>query len=227
MDLIELKGISKFFGEHQALHDINVTIRQGEFVSIFGPSGCGKSTLLSILGLVDHADQGDYRLVGQSVSTLSATALARLRRQHLGFIFQNFNLVDHLSNLDNIAMPLLFDGKAETTARQRALELLHEFQLAEHATKFPWQLSGGQQQRIAIARALAARPDVLLVDEPTGNLDSKTGALVMDHLLKLHRQGCTLVLVTHEAAFARLADRTLHLLDGRIITAKEFSHAVA
>jgi putative ABC transport system ATP-binding protein len=227
MKLIELIDVSKSYGEQRVLSDVSFSIEKGEFVSIFGPSGCGKSTLLSILGLVDRIDTGKYLLLGQPVAERSATALAQLRRQHLGFIFQNFNLIDHLSNLDNIAMPLLFDGVNVKQAHQRAYDLLDEFGLAGHAGKFPWQLSGGQQQRIAIARALAARPDVLLVDEPTGNLDSQTGQLVMDHLIRLNRQGCTLVLVTHEHRFATRASRMIQLLDGKILSDQDTAHAAA
>lgn len=221
MALIKIDHLSKFYGEHQVLFDVSLTIENGSFISIFGPSGCGKSTLLSILGLVERADNGSYELLGQDIRQLNAAELSVLRRKHLGFIFQNFNLIDHLSNKDNIALPLLFDGVRKKDAWREADILLEQLGMQDHGKKYPWQLSGGQQQRIAIARALIAKPKLLLVDEPTGNLDSKTGTLVMELLQQLNQQGCAVVLVTHELSHAQMADQIIHLHDGKIIQNKE------
>ncbi|NRA59856.1 MAG: ABC transporter ATP-binding protein [Psychrobium sp.] len=219
MSLIKLEAIGKSYGDTQALQCIDVNIETNEYVSIFGPSGCGKSTLLSILGLVEQSCQGRYLLLDHDVTTLSADQLAILRRRHLGFIFQNFNLIDHLNNIDNIALPLIFDGMPHQQAQHQAQEALNSLNLVQHGTKYPWQLSGGQQQRIAIARALVNNPDILLVDEPTGNLDSRAGDQVMEILDELHRQGSTIVLVTHDEKYASRALRQIVLKDGQVSSA--------
>lgn len=199
-----------------ALRDLSFSVFRNEYVSICGPSGCGKSTLLSIMGLVDEPSAGMYLLQGKQTKHLSFDQLAMLRRRHLGFIFQSFNLIDHLSNLENVAMPLLLDGRSRDEALESALALCQELGLQGHVNKHPNQISGGQQQRLSIARALINQPDLLLIDEPTGNLDTKNSELVMDLLDQVHDQGSTLVLVTHEEHYSQRAQRQLHILDGQL-----------
>jgi len=217
MKLIKMVNVYKLYDETAALKDFNMEIEQGEYVSIFGPSGCGKSTLLSILGLVEQPTGGKYKLLEQDITTLTASQLAILRRRHLGFIFQNFNLVDHLTNIDNICLPLIFDGMNKKEAHLRACKQLDFLGLSTHSKKYPWQLSGGQQQRIAIARALVNDPELLLVDEPTGNLDSRSGDQVMNILKELNEQGKTIVLVTHNQQYAAQAKRQVILRDGQTV----------
>lgn len=217
MALIQMDKVRKEYGETAALKGFNVDIKQGEYVSIFGPSGCGKSTLLSILGLVEQPTSGRYRLLDQDITLLTADQLSILRRRHLGFIFQNFNLIDHLTNIDNICLPLIFDGMNKKEAYDRGCKQLEFLGLDEHGKKYPWQLSGGQQQRIAIARALVNDPDLLLVDEPTGNLDSQSGDQVMKILQSLNEQGKTIILVTHNQEYAAQASRQVILQDGQAI----------
>ena len=215
MALIHMDNVHKIYGETAALKGFDVDIKQGEYVSIFGPSGCGKSTLLSILGLVEQPTDGKYMLLDHDITSLTSDQLSILRRRHLGFIFQNFNLIDHLTNIDNICLPLIFDGMDKKEAHSRACKQLEFLGLDSHGKKYPWQLSGGQQQRIAIARALVNDPDLLLVDEPTGNLDSRSGDQVMNILQTLNEQGKTIVLVTHNQEYAEQASRQVILQDGQ------------
>ena len=219
--LIKLDGVTKVFltdeVETHALAGIHLDILKGEYVSIAGPSGCGKSTLLSILGLLDTPTEGEYLLNGRPVQGLSLAERARIRNREIGFIFQSFNLIGDLTVYENVDLPLTYRGMPASERKQRVNEALEKVGMAHRAKHLPSQLSGGQQQRVAVARALAGSPSVLLADEPTGNLDSKNGDAVMELLRDLHRSGSTIVMVTHDARFARHADRTIHLFDGRIV----------
>jgi putative ABC transport system ATP-binding protein len=200
--------------ETQALDAVSFEVAAGEFVALMGPSGCGKSTLLNILGFLDAPDSGSYRLRGEEVATLSDARLTRLRRAHVGFVFQSFNLVDELNVAENVEVALLYRSGDR---RRRVDAVLEQVGLAHRARHRPRQLSGGQQQRVAIARALAAEPDLILADEPTGNLDSANGAAVMDLLKGAAAAGTTVIMVTHSAFHAAAADRTIRMLDGRLV----------
>jgi putative ABC transport system ATP-binding protein len=219
--LIKLEGITKVFltdeVETHALSGIHLDIVQGEFVSIAGPSGCGKSTLLSILGLLDTPTDGKYVLNTHPVESLSLTDRARIRNREIGFIFQSFNLIGDLTVYENVELPLTYRGMPGAQRKEHVTEALERVGMAHRAKHLPSQLSGGQQQRVAVARALAGKPSVLLADEPTGNLDSKNGDAVMELLQQLHRSGSTIVMVTHDPRFARHADRTIQIFDGRIV----------
>lgn len=222
---ISMRGITKVFAtdemETHALRGIDLDIFAGDFVSICGPSGCGKSTLLSLLGLLDMPTEGSYQIEGQEVSGLSLSEAAFIRNEKIGFIFQSFNLIDELTVFDNIALPLRYRRQAVTKSEinDRVMACLKTVDMSHRAGHRPNQLSGGQQQRIAIARALVGAPALLLVDEPTGNLDSKNGDAVMDMLSELNNNGTTLCMVTHDPRYADMASRKLHLLDGRILDA--------
>ncbi len=217
---IQMKNISKVFEteemETHALKNIDLTIYEGDYVSISGPSGCGKSTLLSLLGLLDEASGGEYFLEGKNVSHLSLDEAAGVRNRKIGFVFQSFNLIDELSVFDNVALPLRYSDKkwSDKTMKLRVRECLKMVSMTHRANHKPNQLSGGQQQRIAIARALVADPSILLVDEPTGNLDSKSGDKIMDVLEELNKKGTTICMVTHDPRYADLARSQLKLLDG-------------
>jgi len=200
--------------ETQALDAVSFEVAAGEFVALMGPSGCGKSTLLNILGFLDAPDAGSYRLRGEEVATLSDTRLTRLRRAHVGFIFQSFNLIDELDVAENVEVALLY--RSADTRRRRVDAVLEQVGLAHRARHRPRQLSGGQQQRVAIARALAPGPDLILADEPTGNLDSKTGVEIMELFEHLYERGNTIIVVTHEEDIARHARRIVRLRDGLI-----------
>ena len=219
--LIKLEGVTKVFltdeVETHALSGIHMDIRQGEYVSIAGPSGCGKSTLLSILGLLDTPSDGTYLLNGRPVQGLTLPERARIRNREIGFIFQSFNLIGDLTVYENVELPLTYRGMPSAERKERVLEALEKVGMGHRAKHLPSQLSGGQQQRVAVARALAGHPAVLLADEPTGNLDSKNGEAVMNLLAELHQGGATIVMVTHDSRFARNADRTIHVFDGRVV----------
>ncbi|MBI2515298.1 MAG: ABC transporter ATP-binding protein [Opitutae bacterium] len=219
--LIKLEGVTKVFltdeVETHALSGIHMDIRKGEYVSIAGPSGCGKSTLLSILGLLDTPSDGTYYLNGRPVHGLTLPERARIRNREIGFIFQSFNLIGDLTVYENVELPLTYRGMPANERKQRVTEALEKVGMGHRAKHLPSQLSGGQQQRVAVARALAGSPAVLLADEPTGNLDSKNGDAVMELLRALHRSGSTIVMVTHDARFAKNADRTIHVFDGRVV----------
>ncbi len=219
--LIKLEGVTKVFltdeVETHALSGIHMDIRKGEYVSIAGPSGCGKSTLLSILGLLDTPSDGTYILNGRPVQGLTLPERARIRNREIGFIFQSFNLIGDLTVYENVELPLTYRGMPANERKQRVTEALEKVGMGHRAKHLPSQLSGGQQQRVAVARALAGSPAVLLADEPTGNLDSKNGDAVMELLRNLHKSGSTIVMVTHDARFARNADRTIHVFDGRVV----------
>jgi len=220
-DLIRLEGLTKVFYtdevETHALSGIHLEIRKGEFVAIAGPSGCGKSTLLSILGLLDSPTQGTYTLAGQPVQSLKFSDRARIRNREIGFIFQSFNLIGDLTVFENVELPLTYRTMKASERKTQVAEALERVGMAHRGKHLPSQLSGGQQQRVAVARALVGRPLILLADEPTGNLDSRNGEAVMDLLRELHRGGATVCMVTHDPRFARFADRTMHLFDGRVV----------
>jgi putative ABC transport system ATP-binding protein len=219
--LIRLEGLTKVFltdeVETHALAGIHLEIQKGEYVAISGPSGCGKSTLLSILGLLDSPSQGTYTLNGTQVQELDLGQRARIRNREVGFIFQSFNLIGDLTVYENVELPLTYRGMKASERRERANASLERVGMGHRAKHLPSQLSGGQQQRVAVARALVGHPSILLADEPTGNLDSKNGDAVMDLLRELHRAGSTICMVTHDTRFARHADRTIHLFDGRVV----------
>src|SRR5436189_1735147 len=219
--LICLEAVSKVFYtdevETHALDGIHLGIRKGEYVSIEGPSGCGKSTLLSILGLLDSPSDGSYSLNGKPVQGLSLSERARIRNRQIGFIFQSFNLIGDLTVFENVELPLTYRGMKAAERKQRVNDALEKVGMAHRAKHLPSQLSGGQQQRVAVARAVAGQPLILLADEPTGNLDSTNGDAVMDLLRELHRAGATICMVTHDPRYARHADRSIHLFDGRVV----------
>jgi putative ABC transport system ATP-binding protein len=204
--------------ETNALDGVNVEIGKGEFVAIMGPSGCGKSTLLNILGMIDKPTSGKYELDNIEVSKFPEGKLVHLRKQHLGFVFQSFNLIDGLSVRDNVALPLLYCGVSSPERRERVREVLELVGLNARAKHKPAQLSGGQQQRVAIARAVVNDPKLILADEPTGNLDTRNGREVMDMLHTLHDHGATIVMVTHSHHDAAQAERIIHMLDGKVVS---------
>ena len=218
---IELRGITKVFQtdevETHALAAIDLTIRRGEYVSVEGPSGCGKTTLLSVLGLLDTPSGGDYLLDGAPVANLSAAERARIRNRAIGFIFQAFNLIGDLTVSENVELPLTYRGMSAAERTRRVRDALERVGIAHRAKHYPQQLSGGQQQRVAVARAVAGDPAILLADEPTGNLDTANGAAVMELLGELHQGGATICMVTHDPRYASFAERTVRLLDGRIV----------
>jgi putative ABC transport system ATP-binding protein len=226
--MIELKQVTKCHRTHAvettALDAIDLQIEAGEYVAITGPSGCGKSTLLGVLGLLDAPTSGQYLLQGVDVAAKSARELAAMRRGRIGFVFQSFNLVDELTVQQNVQLALRYGELPEKTQRQRVMEVLDRLGLAHRAAHHPSQLSGGQQQRVAIARAIAARPALLLADEPTGNLDSAHGHEVMQLLRELNDEGTTLVMVTHSTEHAALASRSVRLLDGRVLVDAHAEH---
>jgi len=220
MNIIETRGLTKVFGNNgtavHALRGIDLVVGRGEFVALIGPSGSGKSTLMAILGCLDSPSAGRYILDGEPVEGLSGSALAAIRNEKIGFVFQNYNLLPKASIARNVELPLLYAGVSRRERRKRALELLEKVGIPEKANTLPGLLSGGQRQRVAIARALANNPAVLLADEPTGALDSKTGAEVLDLFKELHRNGNTVILVTHDAHIASMAQRQVELHDGLI-----------
>ena len=203
--------------ETHALSGIHLEINAGEYVAIAGPSGCGKSTLLSILGLLDSPSDGNYWLNAKPVQDLNLSERARIRNREIGFIFQSFNLIGDLTVYENVELPLTYRGMKAAERKALVNEALEKVGMAHRAKHLPSQLSGGQQQRVAVARALAGKPLILLADEPTGNLDSKNGEAVMDLLASLHKEGATICMVTHDPRFAQLADRTVHMFDGRVV----------
>ena len=220
--IIELKNITKRYGygdtESFALKDFNLTVKRGEFIMIMGPSGCGKTTLLNIMGLLDRASDGEYYLNGEDVAGISAARSARLRAKKIGFIFQNFNLIQDLPILENVALPLVYVNKPRTVRLKSASEALKRFHLGEREYYLPSQLSGGQQQRAAIARAIVSDPEIILADEPTGNLDSRSSHIVMEELKAIHEEGNTIIMVTHNPALTIYATRVINMLDGQIDT---------
>ncbi len=219
--LLRLEGVTKVFAtdemETHALAGIHLEIARGEYVSISGPSGCGKSTLLAILGLLDSPSDGNYELNGERVENIRLSERARIRNREIGFIFQAFNLIGDLSVYENVELPLTYRGMPSAERRTRVHEALERVGMSHRMKHYPAQLSGGQQQRVAVARALAGQPSILLADEPTGNLDSANGEQVMELLKDLHREGATICMVTHDPRYAKLAQRSVTLFDGRIV----------
>jgi putative ABC transport system ATP-binding protein len=219
--LARLEGVSKIFFsdevETHALSGVHLEIRHGEFVSIAGPSGCGKSTLLSIVGLLDSPTEGGYTINGKLVARLSISERSRIRNREIGFVFQAFNLIGDLTVFENVELPLTYRNMASSERRRRVEQVLDRVSMAHRMKHYPGQLSGGQQQRVAVARALGGQPSILLADEPTGNLDSKNSEAVMELLKELHGEGATICMVTHDPRYAGIADRTVHLVDGRIV----------
>ena len=218
--VIHLQKLTKQYGRgdaaHNALDEVTLKIEKGEFIAIMGPSGCGKTTLLNIIGLLDRADDGDYLLDGKSVEKLSSKQHAKIRSNQIGIVFQSFNLINRLTVLENVALPLTYKGLPRTKRLERASEILKTFHLQEREYYMPWQLSGGQMQRVAIARALVNKPSIILADEPTGNLDSRSSHVIMEELSELHKKGNTIIMVTHNPNLTSYASRVINMLDGKI-----------
>jgi len=223
--MIKLEKLTKVYRtdeiESTALNQVSFEIKKGEFVSIMGPSGCGKSTLLNILGLLDKPESGSYEFLGEEVSHFNEKQRSGVRKKNIGFIFQNFNLIDELTVFENIELPLLYNKVPSAERKQRVNEIIEKMGISHRSSHFPQQLSGGQQQRVAVARALITRPPLVLADEPTGNLDSSNGNEVMELLCELNEEGTTIVMVTHSSHDASYSDRIINLLDGQIISEKK------
>jgi putative ABC transport system ATP-binding protein len=219
--MIITKELTKVFdaedAETVALRNVNLKVEKGDFIAVMGPSGCGKTTLLNILGMIDEADSGHYAFLGQEVTRLSERDKTELRKKNIGFVFQNFNLIDDLTVWENIELPLVYLGWKKKARIQRVNELVEQMKISHRKNLFPVQLSGGQQQRVAVARAIVANPPLLLADEPTGNLDSMHGEEVMNLLNELNKNGTTIVMVTHSQRDATFSRRIVHLFDGQII----------
>ncbi|WP_293667358.1 ABC transporter ATP-binding protein [uncultured Parabacteroides sp.] len=220
--MIKTVALEKIFRTEEvetlALNQVNIEIKEGEFVAIMGPSGCGKSTLLNILGLLDNPTSGEYFLNGVEVSQYTEAQRTKLRKGIIGFVFQSFNLIDELNVYENIELPLLYMGVPAGERKKKVQEAMERMAIAHREKHFPQQLSGGQQQRVAIARAVVAGPKLILADEPTGNLDSKNGQEVMNLLNELNKEGTTIVMVTHSQHDAGFASRTINLFDGQVVT---------
>ncbi|WP_420572627.1 ABC transporter ATP-binding protein [Kordia sp.] len=222
--MITLTDLTKVYRteevETTAIHKLNLTVKEGEFVSIMGTSGCGKSTLLNIIGLLDAPSSGSYQFATTEVSKYSEKQRALLRKANIGFVFQNFNLIDELSVYENIELPLIYNKVPSSERKKRVAEIMERVGIAHRAKHFPLQLSGGQQQRVAVARALVTNPKLILADEPTGNLDSKNGNEVMELLAELHASGATIIMVTHSSYDAQFSSRIVMMKDGEVISEK-------
>ncbi|MEP4487134.1 MAG: ABC transporter ATP-binding protein [Halioglobus sp.] len=220
--MLKLNNLSKFYRtdevETVALNSVNVGIEQGEFVAVMGPSGCGKSTLLNVIGMLDKPTEGEYFFMGENVAGYGESKLSQIRKQNIGFIFQNFNLIDELSVQENIELALLYHDISSKERKQRIAQVMDKVGIAHRAKHRPSQLSGGQQQRVAVARAVVGDQSLILADEPTGNLDSVHGQEVMEMLQGLNDEGTTIVMVTHSSAHADYARRTINLFDGHVVT---------
>ncbi|MBI9098109.1 MAG: ABC transporter ATP-binding protein [Spirochaetaceae bacterium] len=220
--MIKIAGLTKVFRteevESTVLNNLNIVIKKGEFVSIMGPSGCGKSTLLNIIGLLDTPSGGSYLLEGDEVASLKEKDRIIRRKGLIGYIFQSFNLIDELTVYENIELPLIYMKMGKKERKEKVENIMKMFAISNRRKHFPQQLSGGQQQRVAVARAVITNPKLILADEPTGNLDSKRGKIVMSHLMKLHEAGATIIMVTHSPRFAEYADRRIRLFDGKVIS---------
>lgn len=223
-NLIHLKDLSKVYRtdsvETTALNSIDIEIGKGEFVAVMGPSGCGKSTLLNIVGMLDNPSKGSYFFLDEDVASYKEAQLADIRKRNIGFIFQSFNLIDELTVRENIELALLYHNVSAAERKKRAYAVMEQMEIAHRASHMPSQLSGGQQQRVAVARAVIAEPNLILADEPTGNLDSKNGEEVMALLTNLNKAGTTILMVTHSPAHAEYARRSINLFDGQVLTEK-------
>jgi putative ABC transport system ATP-binding protein len=223
--MIKLEKLTKVYRtdelESTALNEVSFEIQKGEFVSVMGPSGCGKSTLLNVLGLLDKPESGSYLFMGQEVAKFNEKERSSVRKKNIGFVFQNFNLIDELTVFENIELPLIYNKIGTAERKKRVNKLIDKIGITNRASHFPQQLSGGQQQRVAVARALITRPPLILADEPTGNLDSTNGNEVMDLLVELNKEGTTIIMVTHSSHDAGFSNRTINLLDGRIVAKKQ------
>lgn len=228
--MIHIQNLSKVFRteevETKALSEVSITINQGEFVTIMGASGSGKSTLLNIVGLLDSATSGNYQLLNQEITGLSEQEKSKIRKQNIGFIFQNFNLIDELSVFDNIELPLIYNNVPASERKQKVAAIAERLGISHRLKHYPQQLSGGQQQRVAVARALINDPKIILADEPTGNLDSKNGNEVMELLTDLHANGSTILMVTHSDYDASFSQRTIIMKDGMVLSEKTNSRNV-
>jgi len=229
--ILRIEGLMKLFRtedvETTALDDVNLTVKEGEFTSIMGPSGCGKSTLLHILGLIDNPDGGKYFFLDEEVSNYSERQRAQLRKENIGFVFQSFNLIDELTVYENVELPLIYTKTPADERAKKVQSVLEKMDMAHRSSHFPQQLSGGQQQRVAVARAIVNQPNLILADEPTGNLDSEHGEEVMKILAGLNEEGTTIVMVTHSAEDAAVGKRIVRMLDGKIISETEKTEDVA
>ncbi|ASK28759.1 phosphonate ABC transporter ATP-binding protein [Chryseobacterium sp. T16E-39] len=225
--MINIHNLSKIYQSEDvqthALNKVNLSIKEGEFLAIMGPSGCGKSTFLNILGLLDSASEGSYRFSENEMVGLSERGKSDVRKKNIGFIFQNFNLIDELNVYENIELPLIYNGVSSSERKKRVDEILEKINISHRAKHYPQQLSGGQQQRAAVARALVTKPKLILADEPTGNLDSSNGNEVMNLLAELHREGSTIVMVTHSSYDAGYASRIINMKDGEIFNEEHAS----
>ncbi len=219
--MIQLENLSKVYRidniETTALNNVNIEVKRGEFVAVMGPSGCGKSTLLNMLGMLDNPSSGSFRFDGEEISSYSENKLSEIRKLNIGFIFQSFNLIDELTVRENIELALLYHDVSAKERTRRADEVMERMEIAHRAEHMPSQLSGGQQQRVAVARAVITKPELILADEPTGNLDSQNGMEVMELLTQLNKQGTTILMVTHSPAHAEYARRDISLFDGEVI----------
>ncbi len=223
--MIKLSKLSKVYRtdeiESTALNEVSFEINPGEFVSIMGPSGCGKSTLLNILGMLDKPESGSYQFLENEVAQLNEKARSEVRKKNIGFIFQNFNLIDELTVFENIELPLIYNKVSASERKKRVNEIIEKIGISHRSSHFPQQLSGGQQQRVAVARALITKPPLVLADEPTGNLDSSHGNEVMELMCELNDAGTTIIMVTHSAHDASYSNRIINLLDGQIVSEKK------
>jgi len=228
--MIAIQNLSKTFRtedvETKALNEIAFQVQQGEFITIMGASGCGKSTLLNIVGLLDNVTSGSYKLLGQEINGLNESQRSKIRKQNIGFVFQNFNLIDELSVYDNIELPLIYNNVASSDRKKKVEAIAERLGISHRLKHYPQQLSGGQQQRVAVARALVTDPKIILADEPTGNLDSKNGNEVMELLTDLHANGATILMVTHSDYDASFSQKTIFMKDGMVLSEKVNSRNV-
>jgi putative ABC transport system ATP-binding protein len=225
--MIKLENLTKVYRtdeiESTALNQVSFEIKKGEFISIMGPSGCGKSTLLNILGLLDKPESGSYQFLGEEVGHFNEKQRSNVRKKNIGFVFQNFNLIDELTVFENIELPLIYNKVGTAERKKRVNKIIEKIGISHRSSHFPQQLSGGQQQRVAVARALITKPPVILADEPTGKLDSSNGNEVMELLCELHEEGTTIIMVTHSSHDASYSSRIINLLDGQVISEKKTS----